>query len=71
MKTEPDAPAIGSLWEHEDGERRRVQLVNHMPHHEVVGFIEPGHADPVRRLGTSFCSLSDWHAWAAKARRLA
>lgn len=64
MTTTPDAPAIGSLWEHEDGERRFVTYTSDRVY--LCRLNSPKTAfvnDHVRH--------SDWHAWAAKARRLA
>lgn len=55
----PDTPPeVGSLWLHESGERRYVMEVydDSMRYHD-------GHF-------TQFCSLTDWLAWEANARRI-
>jgi hypothetical protein len=73
MSETPTPPEVGSLWEHESGERRFVlavwnsglsetPMVRSHALYELDG--EMRNAGLVERLAV-------WHAWAANARRIA
>lgn len=66
---ESEAPEVGSLWLHESGERRFVMAV------DVDSDNKPAAVDcavvlPNRDGYRIYVRITDWHAWAAKARRI-
>lgn len=65
MSDTPTPPDVGSLWEHESGERRRVRLaIFDDDLGECVAGVTTHNA-------TFITTLTDWHAWAENARRIA
>ncbi len=73
MSDTPTPPEVGSLWEHESGERRMSveSWFSDVLQTHVVRFVALYQIDGTQRGVTDRSSLSDWNAWAANARRIA
>lgn len=67
----PDTPPeVGSLWLHESGERRFVVDAYNRACDDEPEDLRIGFSSPNKRVMREYVSLPDWHAWAAKARRI-